>query len=334
MLDKLQKQIDDAKKIIEVLPENNKENRSKKNDYLMEEEMKSLGLLTAITKELQLRGSKYDSLVANKNLDTLKLELDKCNVMEDWNTYNNAYEKTHLDYYLYQLHRYQQKDLSEVNHCITQIIDIFKSVGINITATDLNYHPYITKYITMIQNNYSDEELTKVFEQFYWKLPEIIKAIELNFKSIFLKNEKKIDKYYEEKHKKYLEHHTDGELIARKEKIIKLINQTREKDPKYIFDKFVNKEYNLNDYKEDEIKKKKQLYFVNMEFTYEFLLEFYQVLYDYQLILRYSFLFKDLQELLNKVTTLKDVKKTTIKKLMTTEKDLLKLVKVKKGLLY
>ena len=332
MIEDLQKQIEEAKKIIEVLPTNNKDNRQKKNAYLMEEEMKSLALITAITKELQFRSNKFNSLTENKNIATLKMELEKCYAMDDWNAYNNAYEKTHLDYYLYQLHSYNKKNLTEVNNCIRKILEIFNGVGIVIKDEDLNYHPYVQKYISMIQNNYSEDDLNKSFEQFYWKLPEIITAIELNLKGIFLKNEKKIDKYYELKHKKYLEHHNDGELITRKEKLIKLINQTREKDPAYIFNKFVNKEYVLNDYKEEDIKKKKQLYFTNMECTYEFLLEFYQVLYDYKLILKYSYLFKDLQEILNKITTLKNSKKETLKKLAGAEKELLKVAKPKKGL--
>ena len=332
MIEKLQKQIDDAKKIIEVLPVNNKENRSKKNAYIMEEEMKSMALLTAITKELQLRTNKFKFLTENKNLVNLEKELEKCNILDEWSTYNNSYEKTHLDYYLYQLHRFYKKDLVEVNNCIRKIIEIFNSVGIEITEEDLNYHPYVKEYVMMIQNEFGEDELSKKFEQYYWKLPELITAIELNFKSIFLKNEKKIDKYYELKHKKYLEHHSDSELLSRKQKLIKLINQTRQKDPCFIFNNFVNKEYSLNDYKEEDIKKKKQLYFTNMECTYEFLLEFYQVLKDYKIILTYSYLFKDIQELLNKVTTLKDLKKASKKKVMDTEKEIYKLLNVKKGL--
>ena len=332
MLENLQKQIEEAKKIIEVLPEKNKENRQKKSAYLMEEEMKSVGLLTAITKELQLRSNKFNALKENNNLASLQEELDKCSVLDEWNSYNNAYEKTHLDYYLYQLQSFYKKDLVEVNNCIKKILEIFNSVGITIEEDDLFYHPYVKQYVTMIQNNASEDDLNKSFEQFYWKLPELITAIDLNFKSIYLKNEKKIDKYFENKHKAFLEKHNESELKTRKDKLIRLINQTREKDPYYIFNKFVEKEYSLNDYKEEEIKKKKQLYFTNMECTYESLLEFYQVLYDYKLIITYGYLFKDLQELLGKISTLKDSKKETLKKIQSSEKELQKVVKVKKGL--
>ena len=48
MIESLQKQIEDAKKIIEVLPVNNKENREKKSAYLMEEEIKSLNADIAV----------------------------------------------------------------------------------------------------------------------------------------------------------------------------------------------------------------------------------------------------------------------------------------------
>ena len=332
MPEELSKQIEEAKKIIETLPENNKENRQKKMAFLANEEMKSLGLLTAITKELQLRSSKFNSLTENKNIASLEEELGKCSVLDEWNEYNNAYEKTHLDYYLYQLQSFYKKDLTEVNNCIRKILEIFNSVGVTIEEDDLYYHPYVKQYVMLIQKNASEEELNKNFEQFYWKLPELITAIDLNFKSIYLKNEKKIDKYFETKKKAYLEKHSEDELKSRKDKLIRLINQTREKDPFYIFTRFVNKEYVLNDFKEEEIKKKKQFYFTNMECTYEGLLEFYQVLYDYKLILTYGYLFKDLQELLGKITTLKDAKKESLKKIQGAEKELQKVVKVKKGL--
>ena len=86
----------------------------------------------------------------------------------------------------------------------------------------------------MIQNNTDEEQLKDTFEPLYWKLPELIKAIEINFKSIYLKYEKKIDKYFETKHKEYLSKHTDKELIDKKQQLIKTINTTREKDPYYI----------------------------------------------------------------------------------------------------
>ena len=325
MLENLQNQLDETVNIIDTLPENTKDNRQKKLKYIAEEEMKSLALLTAINNELKYRTAKFSFLKENKALEELQKELDKCTIIDEWSNYNTSYEKLHLDYYLYQLHRYYKNDLENVNDCIRQILDIFKGVGINLTQEDFDYHPYVSKYITMIQNNTDEEQLKDTFEPLYWKLPELIKAIEINFKSIYLKYEKKIDKYFENKHKEYLSKHTDKELIDKKQQLIKTINSTREKDPYYIFNKFVNKEYMLNDYNENDINKRKQLYFNDLGYTFDFLLEFYQVLFDYKLILKYNYLFKDIKELLSQVNTLKDAKKNALKKVLNTEKQIKKL---------
>ena len=178
----------------------------------------------------------------------------------------------------------------------------------------------------MIQNHYSEEDLHNAFEPLYWKLPELINAIEVNFKSIYLKNQKKIDKYYETKHKEYLKHHSDDDMRARKAKLVKEFTEAREQDKYYVFNKFANKEYILNDYSEMEINKKKNLYFTENNYSFSFLQEFYQVLYDYKLILNYNPFLKNLKEILGTVSTLKDAKNKALKKVLASEKKIKKLV--------
>ena len=47
--------------------------------------------------------------------------------------------------------------------------------------------------------NIFDLSLIDAFEELYWKYPDIIKVLEINFKSIYIRYEKKIEKYYIDK---------------------------------------------------------------------------------------------------------------------------------------
>ena len=324
MKEEIQSKIDDIKGIIAVLPTNNKENREKKSKFIEEEEAKALMLLNEVENEINTRNDKMDALKENNDLKELEEELKKCSILNEWTTYNTSFEKMHLDYYLYQLHRYYRNDLVNTNDCIRKILEAFKNVGINLTLEDFSLHPYVTEYITAIQNNSSEEELSAKFESLYWKLPELLKAIEVNFKYIYLKHEKEIDKYFEARHKEFLENHTDNELKERKKELIKFLKERKEKDKFIVFNKFKNKEFNLVDFKEEDLKKKRSQYFPNMEYTFDFLLEFYQVLYDYSLILKYGYIFSDIKELLSKIDTLKNNKDSALKQVLSTEKELKK----------
>ena len=73
----------------------------------------------------------------------------------------------------------------------------------------------------MIINNKSNEELTEAFEDLYWKYPDIIKVLEINFKSIYIRYEKKIAKYYVDRHQEFLKEHTDQEIKDLREYILK-----------------------------------------------------------------------------------------------------------------
>ena len=77
----------------------------------------------------------------------------------------------------------------------------------NKVITDFDLNDNVALYLEKIMSGTSDEELKELFEEIYWKFPEIVKTMEINFKSIYLRNEKKINKYYEDRHKEFLQSH-------------------------------------------------------------------------------------------------------------------------------
>ena len=48
-----------------------------------------------------------------------------------------------------------------------------------------------------LSNEVNDDILKKDFEEIYWKCPDIITHITLNFKYLYYKNKKKFDLYYD-----------------------------------------------------------------------------------------------------------------------------------------
>ena len=325
MKEKLEQQYADFKNVLDVLPTNNKFNRQKKLDYILEETKKNSELIENIKQEINRRLSVFENLQVNPNIDELEKKLEQCSIINEWNQYNTPYEKMHLDYYLYQLHRYYKEDLTSVNTCINKIIESFNKVGITLTKEDFDFNNYISEYIDKILKKESPEILKTSFEETYWKFPEIIKTIEINFKSIYLRNEKKIIKYYEDRHEEFLKNHNDAEIYDMHIRLTNEITNLKSKDQYLIFEKFKSNEYTLGEYSESDINKLKEQYFPNNSYNHQSLLNLNQTLFEYNLIIKYNYLLTDMKDRLEKKDTLKGSKDNAIKEIQKEESKLKKL---------
>lgn len=325
MIEELNAHYDKFKEVLDVLPTNTKGNIEKKSTYIDEEYRNNNLYIDFVKRTIESRLNKFSLLKENDLSERIKAEIEKCNIANEWNTFNTSYEKMHLDCYLYQLSRYYKEDLLSVNNCIRKIIESFNRVGINITKDEFDFNSDAASYIDKIINNSSDEELQNYFEELYWKNSDIIKTIEINFKSIYIKNEKKIDKYYENRHQEYLKSHTDDEIYNARIVLTKQLNDTIEKDPYLNFQKFINNEYLLSNYKKDEIDKKIDTYFENNSYNVEELLELYDVLNEYNVLIKYKYLFDDMKEKLQTKDTLKNSKVNALKAISKDEATLKKL---------
>ena len=212
MIENLQKKYDEFQNIIDVLPTNNKENRNKKTAYIVEEEIRTNALIKETKEEIDERFNRLEGLTINPKITELEAELEKCNIVNEWNSYNTPYEKMHLDYYLFHLSRYYKDDLASVNSCIKMIVESFKKVGIELQKDDFNFHPTVVDYMSLVLSGANEEELKNKFEGLYWTFPEMIQTIVVNFKSIYLKYEKEITRYYELRHQEFLKSHQDSEI--------------------------------------------------------------------------------------------------------------------------
>lgn len=325
MKEKLEQKYNDFKNVYDVLPTNNKFNRQKKLDYIEEEEKNTNEFIDNIQKEINKRLSEFDNLHINPNINELEQKLEQCSIINEWNQYNTPYEKMHLDYYLYQLHRYYKEDLTSVNTCINKIIESFNKVGISLTKEDFDFNNYISEYMDKIFKKESSEALKTSFEEIYWKFPEIIKTIEINFKSIYLRNEKKIIKYYEDRHEDFLKNHNDAEIYDMHIRLLNEISNEKNKDKYLIFEKFKNNEYTLTEYNEENVNKIKDLYFPNNTYNYQSLLNLNQTIFEYNMIIKYNYLLTDMKDRLEKKDTLKGSKDNAIKEILKEENKLKKL---------
>lgn len=325
MIDELTIKYDQFKEVIDILPTNTKNNRKRKMGYIVDEEERDNERLESVKKEIEKRISCFNKLKQNKKIEEINAALEKCNIVNEWNEYNTAYEKMHLDYYLYQLHRYYKEDLKSVNTCIKKILESFKKVNIVLTINDFDYNKYAQEYMDKILNNVSEEKLDECFEELYWKNPDIIKIIEINFKSIYLKYESRINKYYSERHNEFLKSHKDLEIYDMRINLNEQLNESISLDKAINFEHFKNGEYAIVDFKEDDIVKKQQLYFDNDSYSYEALKDLAGILNEYNILIKYKYLFDDMKGKLEKKNEFKDSRLKVLKSIAKEEASLRKL---------
>ena len=322
MIDELSKKYDELRGVIEVLPVNTKYGRKRKNDLLLDELNKDKIRIDSVKKEIESRLEKFNDLKSSNEIETLTKELEKCNVASEWNTFNTSYEKMHLDYYLYQLHKYYKEDLKSVNDCINKIVESFKNVDIILTKNDFDFNKYTMDYMDKVLSNATQEELNSLFESYYWKNSDFLKILEINFKSIYFKYEKKINKHYDIRHQEFLKVHTDQEIDDLRIQLNERINKLQNCDFTLNFNRFVDGSYSIADY--SDIDKIKDKYFKDDSYNFNDVSELMAVLREYNVLINYKYLFDDIKNRINNIDSFKNVKNTALKKLMQDESKLRK----------
>ena len=327
MRDNLEEYYTEFKKTFEVLPTNNKANRQKKLDYLLDEEKNTNSKIKIVLDEIKFRLSPFDSLCENEDIKKVSDKLATCNVTNEWNPYNTSYEKMHLDFYLYQLERYSKEDLVSVNDCLKKIVASFEKVGVVLTKEDFNFNNYAADYMELILNKSHEEGLKNLFEDIYWRFPELIKTIGANFKSIYLRYEKKIDKYYKLRNEEFLKTYNEQDIFDMRLKLNKQLKNLRHRDGYLIFNKFKDGEYFISTFNEASIEKIKSTYFNETSYNPDNLTKLSYTLFEYSLMVKYAYLLNDMKERLSKKDEFKSSKANALKAINDSEKKVLKLNK-------
>ena len=341
MKNELSKEFNFLKETLEIMPKNNKKNKAKYLEYLNDKLEHYQSLEKDVLKEINIRANKFyesSNFISFDNvlLDKIKEEIE---LQNEWNT---PYEKSKLDYYIYEIIHFYKDDFTNLNEDISKAIQIFSKVGVKLEKKDFKYGPYTSIYMEcFLENidNIKSNKLQKCFNEIYWKCPNIIFYIGLNFKYLYYYYEKKFIKYYINKKNTslelkntYLEKYNQAKenKIKTKGNIINLFlkekldikSYSKEKKEEYI-NNFLDKEKYINTFfdKEDN---KSIFGLYNCLIEYQFYLEIKLLIDDF--IKNYQE--KDKEKNIYK-NLLKEIKKEE-KKLFKEEKKYRFLLKIKK----
>lgn len=327
------------KEILDVLPRNNIRNIKKTYEKYEETYKEFLLKKDNILKEIEKRFYKEITVEKNKDISILENNIIKIeenlNIINDINT---SFEKMGISENIHNLKYFYMKDLNLVNQNILECIEKFKKVGVILTEKDFIYNKYENDYLKVFFDNIENltsSNIKEVFERVYWKCPEIITYIELNIRYLFFKNEKKIDKFYEEQNQKKIK-----EKNNISEEYFNLKNELKEKkilDKNYIITAFLKGDLNYREY----LKEKMLLdlsKFISKEILDELddlkledlileMIKFNETLNEYKIYIKYKFIIDNVNEVYKKKEKNKKIYEKIKKEITKKENKVLKLNK-------
>jgi len=315
------KDIDTVKANLEVLPKKTKVNKAKYNEYLEEQLKKITPMIEEAEKEISKRVEQIKKYNTEESLPEERELLDIIKVKR-LSSLSSSSNKMNLDYYLYELSSFENNNLEKINGVILKILLAFKEVGIILTPKDFEYSEVVQKYMDTLINDYDNIE--KVFDDIYWENSNIITQIELNFRYLYFKHKKEIDKYYqllkEEPLEEYLTKYIDLKI---NQKLSEYQNRT------YLFNNFINHTLMLTDYSEKTIDGLLTDIILDREDedNYLNLTNLLSSLSEYNEYLNFEYIIKDIKELFTKKEEYKGKYDLKLKDIVKKEKELFSLNK-------
>lgn len=315
------KDIETVKANLEVLPKKTKVNKAKYNEYLEEQLKKITPMIEEAEKEISKRVEQIKKYNTEESLPEERDLLDIIKVKR-LSSLSSSSNKMNLDYYLYELSSFENNNLEKINGVILKILLAFKEVGIILSPKDFEYSEVVQKYMDTLINDYDNIE--KVFDDIYWENSNIITQIELNFRYLYFKHKKEIDKYYqslkEEPLEEYLTKYIDLKI---NQKISEYQNRT------YLFNNFINHTLMLTDYSEKTIDGLLTDIILDREDedNYLNLTNLLSSLSEYNEYLNFEYIIKDIKELFTKKEEYKGKYDLKLKDVVKKEKELFSLNK-------
>lgn len=349
--EELKEKIEINKEILSALPVNNRKNKDK---YLkqLSSFLNDVNVdLNIIFDEIKRRYNNLSSSLVKKEDGSIDKEIARLSIlMPLLEEYNSSYEKMELDKRLHKLKYYYKNNLDELNGVILSCIMKFKELGIILSKDDFNYSIYAKEYISYFLDGVENKklDLKKIhssFDDIYWKCPDVITHIELNFREIYLKNKKRIDKKYNEQKENILSK-VNGDTVKQNYYNLLRKKELLKKDNAYnIITDFLNGKENTKNYLEDNMYNKYKKYvseiFLKNIFESEDssnkknnldqnLIDLKDVVLEYMCLLKYEFLINNIKERYNEVKKNKNITKEyndTIKEINKKEKEIFSITK-------
>ena len=257
MNDKLEEIINGEKEILATLPTDNKKQKNKVIAKCNEFKESSSLLLERINSEIDDRFNKYNIYSVNPKIkeieDYLKIFTNNFYLLSNNNT---SFEKSELDKITFNISKYYHSNLDEVNNSILNGVYIFKKVGIELQFTDFSYSRFTLEYMKVFLENINDisnQIIKNTFSNIYWQCSDIITHIELNFKHLYYKNQKKFDEYYKKSAIRFVNGNSYEEVYDRYNELVKNKDLLISKDIELIIEKFKNRELVTTDFKTEKL---------------------------------------------------------------------------------
>ena len=207
----IEEDIEAKRTLITTLPTNNNRDIKKHNVKVEEIIKKYAEYKSSVKKYIDVKSKSFNVKENNKVIDEMN---NKINDLEHarfiLNPFNTYFEKMGFDNLLYDISNYNDFDFKYLNEIISQFIEKFKLVGIELSKDDFDCTCYVHKYMkTFFENrmngNNNYDIVLEQFEKIYWINPELVGHIEVNFRQLIDKYEKKFINYISKLEKEVLE---------------------------------------------------------------------------------------------------------------------------------
>ena len=322
------KKVEEIKEVLSNMPQNNKSNKVKYIEYVDSQVKIYNNFKNDLVNEIKRR---FDDISAREKIDISKIaDLNKekeilFNDLLVIESNNSSYEKIGLDKYIFNINKYYEDNINSLNKEIRNVIKCFFDVGIKLSIDDFYYSYYLKDYMSVLLNNEEDSKVKEKFDQIYWKCPNIVNQISMNFASLYYKNEKIFDEYFVKRKNEILSNNTEIELITKYNHILDSIKEDYY-SIENISKRFIDGEDNVRDFSMEKYKTYEES-ICNGEADNNSFEKLNDTLYEYSVYLKYKYI---VDEIIN-IYKEKDKHKNTFKNLrneiLKEEKKILKINK-------
>ena len=248
--------VNEIKEVLSNMPQNNKSNKVKYIEYIDNQLRNNNNLKDELIKEINKRYEEISLKVKCEDINIEQLNKDKAKLFDSlWiiDDCNSSYEKIGLDKSIFNISRYYEDNINSLNKEIRNVIKCFYDVGIKLTINDFYYSFYLKDYMNLILNSDDEIKIKEKFDQIYWKCPNIINQICMNFASLYYKNEKIFNEYFNKKKDTIISNDGKKELVSKYNVILDNIDNDYY-SIENISKRFLNGEDNIKDFSLDKYK--------------------------------------------------------------------------------
>ncbi len=330
MLDDIKNKIENDKEILNVLPKNNLKNRRNYYDKVTSliDEYQSVN--QSILDEIKKRYHSLCDIKENIITDNSQEMLKKFSYL---NKFTSPLEILDLDRMLYIINSYENENLDIINENILKIIKVFNDAGIILNKESFNFNVYASQYVDLLLKEKDCNNIHEYFEKLYWKCPNILKYLVVNFFDLYFRNIKKFESYiknqkiskfakYEEKKEKvfsFFPSKSHSNYLERfnkeyQKRVVNYDNAINKSQKRYL-DMFLKNELDIKDYDKTKIEKIISDYTENsiVKDLKGLFINLRHSLKEYQMISKYRYIINECHELYNNKNDYKNILKNKLK---------------------